>query len=362
MIAPVRLRGILPYGFAAVSVAAAWAIRAFFDPVLGEHASYIFFSLSVALAAWLGGIWPALFATALSCLAGEYFFTHPKGSIRITSLEELLSLLTFAIVGVVIGVLSEASLRALERAKAAERAKDAFLATLAHELRSPLSVIQYANELNRISGNNKSDDHVEIIERQVQQLDLMIQDLLDISRITRGTMRLDCRHVDATQIVDGAVLKAKPLFIDRDHVLNVDVAEGPIPIYADPVRMEQVLANLLINAAKYTPDGGKIDVRVEADGDLAVFRVRDNGIGIAPEAISQVFELFMQAEPGSTYSAGGLGIGLALVRKVVELHGGNVHATSAGKGRGSEFTVSLPLDLPADAAPASEDLASSAIV
>jgi signal transduction histidine kinase len=162
--------------------------------------------------------------------------------------------------------------------------------------------------------------------------------------------------------VDGAVLKAKPLFIDRDHVLNVDVAEGPIPIYADPVRMEQVLANLLINAAKYTPDGGKIDVRVEADGDLAVFRVRDNGIGIAPEAISQVFELFMQAEPGTTYSAGGLGIGLALVRKVVELHGGNVHATSAGKGRGSEFTVSLPLDRPADAAPASADLASSAIV
>jgi signal transduction histidine kinase len=345
MIAPRRLHGFLPYAIAIASVAAAWALRSFFDPVLGDHATYIFYFLAVSLAAWLGGIWPAVFATVLSCAFGSYYFKY--GSFPISAHEEFLSLLIFAVVSLVIGMLAETSLRALERAKAAQRAKDAFLATIAHELRSPLSVIQYANELHRIAKAGHSRDQVEVIQRQVQHLDSLVQDLLDVSRIARGKIRLDRRRVDAASVVKGAIEKARPTIVKREHTLNVEMPKRPIPIDVDPLRMEQVLTNLLVNAAKYTTDGGQITIRLDSAGDQALFTVRDNGIGIAPEALPRVFDLFVQEDSGSKQAAGGLGIGLALVRKIVELHDGNVTAESAGKNRGSEFTVSIPLDQPA---------------
>jgi signal transduction histidine kinase len=269
-------------------------------------------------------------------------------------------LLIFAIVSVVIAVLSETSLRALERAKAAERAKDTFLATLAHELRSPLSVIQYANELHRIAKAGESRDQVEVIQRQVQHLDSLVQDLLDVSRIARGKIRLDRRHVNAAAIVKGAVEKARPTIIKREHTLTVELPKEPVPVYVDTLRMEQVLTNLLVNAAKYTTDGGQITLRLDSAGDQAVFTVRDNGMGISPEALPRVFELFVQEDSGSKHASSGLGIGLALVRKIVELHDGNVTAESAGKDRGSEFTVSIPLDQPA-AVTNDSDLANPAV-
>jgi two-component system CheB/CheR fusion protein len=362
MLAPLRTPGLVPYAAGLIGVVVAGTLRWRYDVVLGNHASFTFFFLAVSVAAWTGGVWPAVATALLSCLVGNYFFSHPLGSFYISGHEEFISLLIFLAVSVVIGMLAETSRRALHRAKQAERAKDTFLATLAHELRSPLSVIQYANELNRITATTGSYNQVEIIEHQVRQLDLMIQDLLDVSRIARGKMRLDRRHLDASQIVDGAVLKAKPLITSHDHILKVEVPPQPIPIYVDSVRIEQVLANLLINAAKYTPEGGRINLRLEAVDEFAVFSVRDNGIGISAEALPHVFELFVQAEPGSKSAADGLGIGLALVRKVVELHGGNVRAASAGKNRGTEFTVSLPLDRPAPAPLASKSAARPATV
>jgi signal transduction histidine kinase len=330
MLAPLRSRGWIAYGTAGISIIVAWAARFLFDPVLEDHASFSFFFLAVSVAAWIGGIW-------------HYYFTHPEGSLQISGIEEFFSLFLFIAVSLIIGVLSEISLRALERARVAERAKDDFMATLAHELRSPLSVIHYANSVDRISGA-ESRDHIDLIDRQVRHLDLMIQDLLDVSRVARGKIRLNRQHVAASTIVNGAVEKSKPLIESRRHTLHVDISREPMPIYVDPVRLEQVLTNLLTNAAKYTPDGGKIDVSVEPAGDRAVFTVRDNGIGIAQEMLPRVFDLFVQSDRAANRSEGGLGIGLALVRKLVEMHGGSVTATSAGPNRGSEFAVSLPLE------------------
>jgi signal transduction histidine kinase len=343
MLAPFRSRALITYGVAAVSIAIAWAARYAVDPILGDHASFSIFFLAVSVAAWLGGFWPAIVTALVGCLVGNFFFTHPYGSFAISTLEELYSLLLFLTVSVIIGILSEISLRALERARSAERAKDDFMATVAHELRSPLSVIHYANALNRMSGAEESRAQVDLIESQVKQLDVLIRDLLDLSRVTHGKIRLDRQHVDASVVIERAIEKAKPLIARHKHALHVEIPSEPMPLYVDPVRLDQVLGNLLTNAAKYTPDGGEIDVRVEIVGDNAVFIVRDNGIGISEDTLPSVFELFVQAEPASKRANDGLGIGLALVKKLVEMHGGSVSATSGGLNQGSEFVVSLPL-------------------
>ena len=351
MLAPARSPGWIAYVVAVVGIAVAGVVRYQVDPVLGDHASFSIFFLAVSVAAWMGGIRVAAFTAILSCLVGNYLFTHPQGSFAITSHEELYSLVLFITVSLIIGVLSEISLRALERAKVAEQAKDNFMATLAHELRSPLSVIHYANELNRLSGGLETRDHIDLIDRQVHHLNLMVQDLLDVSRVARGQIRLERRHVDASAVVEGAIEKARPFIENQQHQLIVDVSPEPMPIFVDPARLEQVLANLLTNAAKYTPEGGEIHLRVEPAGDSALFAVRDNGVGIPEEMLPRVFDLFVQVDPQSKRSDSGLGIGLALVRKLVEMHGGSVRASSAGKNRGSEFVVSLPLDVPAPSRP-----------
>ena len=276
----------------------------------------------------------------------DYLFTK---SIDISSIEEFLDLTFFVVVSVVIGILSEISLRSLARAKQAEKEKDNFMAAVAHEMRSPLSVIYYANTLNRHSGSEPPTDQLDVIDRQVHHLNLMIEELLDVSRVARGKIKLNRKHAEASSIVAGALEQARPLIESHHHKLRVQVSPRPIALFVDPVRMEQVLTNLLTNAAKYTPDGGEIVVRVEAVAGEAVFSVRDNGIGIAPETLPHVFDMFVQAEAGRDRTEGGLGIGLALARKIAEMHGGTVRAMSGGANRGSEFTVSLPLEQPAAA-------------
>jgi signal transduction histidine kinase len=313
------------------------------DPYLSDQLSFSFYFLAVSVAAWTGGVWPAVVTAFLSCFIANYFFTYPKFSLTIHNFEEFVSLSLFVVVSLVIGFLSEISLRALERARIAERAKDEFMATVAHELRSPLSVIQYANTLQRISGEAPTSDHTELIERQVYHLNLLIEDLLDLSRVAHGKIRLKRQHVDASSIVEAAIEKARPLLESRQHVFHVDIAPEPMPLFADPIRLQQVLTNLVTNAAKYTPEGGRIRMTVAPLGESAVFTVRDNGIGIAEDMLPHVFELFAQADRARKQSESGLGIGLALVRNLVELQGGNVSAASAGLNQGSEFVVSLPL-------------------
>jgi signal transduction histidine kinase len=347
VLAPFRYRGFTPYAVGIVGVVVASLLRKLFDPYLGEHLSFSFDYLAVFMAAWTGGLWPAMATAILSSLVSNYFFTDPYLSLAINSVEELIDLISFILVSTIIGVLSEISLRAFSLAKKAEEEKDNFMATVAHELRSPISVIYYANSLNRMASSEQGSDQLDVIDRQVGHLNLLIEDLLDVSRVARGKIRLDRQHVDASSIVPGAIEKARPLITSRKHTLELDISREPMPLFVDPARIEQVLSNLLTNAAKYTPDGGHIWVMAKPAGDSAILVVRDNGIGIPPEMLSRVFDMFVQGDFGRDRDEGGLGIGLSLVRKISEMHGGSVHVMSAGKNRGSEFLVTLPLEQPA---------------
>ncbi len=236
-------------------------------------------------------------------------------------------------------------------AERASRAKDEFLAMLGHELRNPLSPIVTALQLMKLRGGKITGKEQEVIERQVRHLVRLVDDLLDISRITRGKIDLDRRPVEIAEVVLKAVEMAGPLFEQRKHILNVNVPHRGMRVDGDLDRLAQVLANLLTNAAKYTPPAGRVDVTARRDGAVLRLSVRDNGIGISEDLLPRMFDAFVQGEQSSERSEGGLGIGLSLVRSLVAMHGGEVTATSGGAGRGSEFVVKLPL-LPADAAEA----------
>ena len=239
--------------------------------------------------------------------------------------------------------------RAEEALREADRCKDEFLAVLAHELRNPLAPIRYAVAMARKEERPETDrlQAQAIIERQVEHMGRLLDDLLDVSRITRGILTLRRSSVDLASVVAAAQESARPLIEARGHALAVSLPQDPIRLVADPVRVAQVLSNLLINAAKYTDGGGHIELRVERAADELVFAVRDDGIGISAEMMPRIFTLFAQASPALERSEGGLGIGLALVRGLVELHVGSVVAHSEGLGRGSEFVVRLPVGNPA---------------
>jgi len=227
----------------------------------------------------------------------------------------------------------------------ADRQKNEFLSMLAHELRNPLAPIRNALTFLRMSGDNDPDViwARELIDRQVTHLVRLVDDLLDVSRITRGKIRIDLAGVDLAAVVSGAVETSRPLIEAGSHRLEVSLPEEPLWVNADQARLSQVLSNLLNNAAKYTPEGGLISISAVRDGMEARIRVRDNGMGIPPEMLARVFDLFTQVDRSLDRSQGGLGIGLTLVQRLVELHGGRVQVASEGAGRGSEFTVCLPL-------------------
>ena len=225
-----------------------------------------------------------------------------------------------------------------------DRRKDEFLAMLGHELRNPLAPITNAVQL---LGLRKNEDKVQnrartIIERQVGQLTRLVDDLLEVSRITTGTIHLQREQATLNGIVECAVETVRSLMNQRRHELTLSLSPQPIWLDADAARLEQVVVNLLTNAAKYTADGGHIFLTVQQAGDEAVLRVRDTGVGIAPELLPRIFDLFTQAERSLDRAQGGLGIGLCLVQRLVEMHGGRVEVESA-LGRGSEFVVRLPM-------------------
>jgi len=232
-------------------------------------------------------------------------------------------------------------IRAEEALKEADRRKDEFLATLAHELRNPLAPIRNGLEILRMTGIG--DRIRETMERQVSQLVRLVDDLLEVSRITRGKIKLRLARIDLGPVVEGAVETSRPVIEAAGHRLTVALPGEPLVVEADPVRVAQVLTNLLNNAAKYTEPGGQIWLTAERDGAEAVLRVRDTGIGIPPDMLGRVFEMFIQVERSSSHAQGGLGIGLALVHSLVQMHGGSVRADSDGPGTGSEFTVRLPV-------------------
>jgi PAS domain S-box-containing protein len=241
--------------------------------------------------------------------------------------------------------------RAEEALREADRRKDEFLAVLAHELRNPLAPIRYAVAMARKGGRPETERlrAQAIIERQVEHMGRLLDDLLDVSRITRGTLILRRSTVDLAAVVAAAQESARPLIEARSHTLVVHLPVEKLRLVADPMRLAQVLANLLVNAAKYTDPGGRIELEARRKGGELVIAVRDNGMGISAEMMPRVFTLFAQASPALERSEGGLGIGLALVRGLLELHGGTVSAHSGGVGQGSEFLVRLPIGNPGDA-------------
>jgi PAS domain S-box-containing protein len=227
----------------------------------------------------------------------------------------------------------------------ADRRKDEFLAMLAHELRNPLSPVVTAAAILRAAApdNPTVMRQQAVIERQISHMARLLDDLLDVSRITRGKVTLRLEETDLAEIVRRTVETCKVAVEERKHTLTTSVPRQPMPLKGDPVRLEQVVSNLLLNAAKYTDPGGCISVTLGQEGPEARLAVRDTGVGIEPELLSSVFDLFFQADRGLDRSQGGLGIGLTMVRSLVELHGGTVEAFSEGPGRGSEFVVRLPL-------------------
>ena len=243
--------------------------------------------------------------------------------------------------------LSEADQRALfdEVARSNKNLSD-FLAVLAHELRNPLAPILTGLEIMRLRADS-AETVVKVrgtIERQVNQLSHLINDLLDIARVTNGKVEIKKEFIDLKSIVSNAVETSLPLIEKGHHEFSLRLHAGPLPVLADAARITQVVGNLLTNAAKYTPHGGRIELTVEQDGGDAVISVTDNGIGIPAESLESVFEMFSQVGRNMDHSQGGLGIGLSLVRQLVSLHGGTVTAISEGVGQGSTFIVRLPID------------------
>jgi signal transduction histidine kinase len=238
---------------------------------------------------------------------------------------------------------------ARQEAEAANRSKDEFLATLSHELRSPLSAILTWITLLRHDDSAKTVARaIGVIERNARSQARLIEDLLDISRIIAGKMRLDVRALNLVTVVEAALDTVRPAATERGVVLRLDVTAGVPMLHGDAPRLQQVVLNLLSNAVKFTPSDGLVTVRVARRGDHAVVEVQDTGRGIAPGFLPHIFERFRQADGSSTRSQGGLGIGLAIVRHLIELHGGTIRADSAGADAGATFTVSLPLPVETD--------------
>ncbi|HEV7999329.1 MAG TPA: PAS domain S-box protein [Planctomycetaceae bacterium] len=251
--------------------------------------------------------------------------------------------------------------RLYDEAKEADRRKDEFLATLAHELRNPLAPVRNALEIARTEGvdHQVAERALTVIDRQVDHMVRLVDDLLDLSRLMRGKIQLRKERLLLKDVIARSIETARPLIDSHGHKLEVSVPKGPVALFADPVRIEQIISNLLDNAAKYTERGGLIKLRAKARGDEVVIKVRDTGIGIDPQLLPHLFDLFRQAESSLDRSRGGLGIGLTLVRRLVDIHGGRVEARSEGPGTGAEFIVRLPLHREQAPAPVPEVILTS---
>jgi signal transduction histidine kinase len=231
----------------------------------------------------------------------------------------------------------------------ADRRKDEFLAMLAHELRNPLAPIRTGLELLEMKG--ETSEIVPLMQEQINHLVRLVDDLLHVSRILRRKVELRREPVEVAKVVNQAIATARPFIDAHQHTLDVSLPAGPLWLDADPVRLVEVVGNLLNNAAKYTHPGGRIGLTVERQADQAVLRVVDTGTGIEPDLLPRVFDLFTQGHRSIDRSQGGLGIGLTVVRNLVEMHGGTVEARSAGPGQGAEFIVRLPAFAPRENEP-----------
>ncbi|HET9229169.1 MAG TPA: HAMP domain-containing sensor histidine kinase [Thermoanaerobaculia bacterium] len=345
------------YGGAILGWALAILIRLLADPLLGDSYPYTTLYFAVVATAWLAGFGPALLATVLGAAAGAFLFVQPRFSFAIDRGQDLFGLTVFVALGLMTAALSRRAEQARQlgvevdkRRKSEEalletaRRKDDFIAILAHELRNPLAPIRNAVQILSLAENDPRALRKarEILERQVRQMVRLVDDLLDVSRIGHGKIEIRRERVRVSEVVRTALEISRPHIEKAGHQLKVELPPLDPELDADPARLAQVLSNLLGNAAKYMEPGGCIRLSVCTDDEFTVIRVRDEGIGIPAELLDRIFEPFVQVDGSLNRSQGGLGIGLALVRSLVSLHGGTVTAHSDGLGTGSELVVRLP--------------------
>jgi signal transduction histidine kinase/ActR/RegA family two-component response regulator len=341
----------LRYFVMIAATAVAFMARFLLKSALGYVAPLLMFTFSVVVSAWYGGLGPGLLATALSLLLGDYFFIDESPAERI---EEAI----FLGIGISISILSQARLSleakrqqllaseqdARRAAEDANRHKDEFLSMVSHELRTPLTAINGWAQMLRAGRLNaaQSARALETIVRSAKSQNQLINDLLDVSRIIAGKMRLDVEPLKLGTVVEAAIETVRPAAEAKGIHLSAQFDPAADTMSGDAERLQQVVWNLLSNAVKFAPNGGRVEVRLKrADSQVEII-VGDNGQGIRPEFLPYVFERFRQENSGTNRSQGGLGLGLAIVRHIVELHGGTVRVASEGLGKGATFTVALP--------------------
>jgi signal transduction histidine kinase len=336
---------VLRYGIAVGSVALALGVNLSLSHL--EQTPSVVFLVAVLVSSWYAGLEGGLTATVLSTLALDYFFIPNLYSLDFGA-ATWVWLATYVGAALLINWHHEVQRRLIAALRLQDRKRSELMVVLAHELRNFLSPVSLTLAVlkSRGTGDAAIEQACATAERQVRNMSLLINDLLDAARLAQGKFRLSLEPVDLRVVVAQAVAAARPQIESRGHRLETSLLEGPLPLEGDPARLEQVFLNLLTNAAKYTGPGGQIWLTVEGRDRQWVVRVRDNGKGLAPEILPHLFDLFVQAEAGSQ---GGLGIGLSLVKGLVEMHGGSVAAFSAGLGKGSEFVVTLPKVVPVSA-------------
>lgn len=348
---------IARYGLAVLSVLTALVITQLLWRWVEPHPTSLFLA-AVTVSAWYGGLRPSLLATALAAVAVDYFFIAPIYHLEL-SLDNTVRTSVFVLVALLISWVDAARKRAIKErdvmlvreqearrmAESANRAKDEFLAMVTHELRTPLSVITgWAGILLKGDVNEEaSKAALETIKRNAEIQRHLIDDLLDISRITSGKLRVEAKETDLVSVIEEAVAVVALSTQAKGIRLHAEYDWAAVTVIGDPKRLQQVFWNLLSNAVKFTPDGGRIDVRLEHVDSLARVTVSDTGKGIDPEFLPFVFDRFSQESGAASERKGGLGLGLSIVRHLVEMHGGTVKAESGGEGQGAAFTVHLPL-------------------
>ncbi len=346
---PVYARYMMAVLAILLATAARWLLIQYFR----DSYPFALIFLSLIFSAWYGGFGPAMLASVLG-LASTWFLPDRRPPVG----HPFLGLAVYFLFSLGIAALGNVVVRARERIarqieeltsqqaelRLADQRKDQFLAVLAHELRNPLAPISNALEILKQPGLDAPTAAKvrDVADRQLRHLTRLVDDLLDVSRIMRGKIDLRKEKVELAAIVARAVETARPLIDGARHQLTVSQPDQPVWVEADLVRLAQAVGNLLCNAAKYTEPGGTIRLTATCDAGDVVIHVCDNGIGIAPEVMPRLFEMFMQVAPGATRSQGGLGIGLTLVKNLIGMHGGAVEARSDGLGKGSEFLIRLP--------------------
>ena len=370
------------YFLAVAATAVAFAARFLLESALGNVAPLLVFTLSVVVASWYGGLGPGLSATTLGALLGDYFFIEPIYSFYSKDFAERIELFLFLGIGISISILSQARLSLLEkrqqllaseqdsriaaedarraaedarrRAEDANRFKDEFLSTVSHELRTPLNAINGWALMLRAGRLDaaQSARALETIVRSAKSQNQLIGDLLDVSRIISGKMRLDIAPLKLDSVIESAVETVRPAVEAKGIHLSALLDPAAEAVSGDAERLQQVVCNLLSNAVKFAPNGGRVEVRLERADSHVEIVVADNGQGIKPEFLPYVFERFRQEDAGTNRQQGGLGLGLAIVRHIVEMHGGTARVASEGLGKGATFTVALPIASARTVAPA----------